>query len=122
MARSYARDPLLSQLTKRTSGPSCTYLTASITKRKIMTKTQLMLSSALSTLLIAGLSASPAYAAKPGMEKCSGIAKAGKNDCGTSKHSCAGQASKDGDKEEWVYVPTGTCDKIVGGAAVKASK
>ncbi len=80
-----------------------------------MTKTQLMLSSTLSALLIAGAVATPAYAAKPGMEKCSGIAKAGKNDCGTSKHSCAGQAAKDGDKEEWVYVPEGTCAKIVGG-------
>ena len=23
-------------------------------------------------------------------------------------------AKKDGDKEEWLYVPNGTCDKIVG--------
>ena len=54
------------------------------------------------------------YAAKEGMEKCTGIVKAGKNDCGTSKHACAGQATKSGDAEEWVYVPAGTCDKIVG--------
>lgn len=85
-----------------------------------MTKTQLLLRTALSTLIAAGV-AGPALAAKPDMEKCSGIAKAAKNDCGTSKHSCAGQASKDGDKEEWVYVPKGTCEKIVGGA-VKTSK
>ncbi|MBI2379590.1 MAG: DUF2282 domain-containing protein [Gammaproteobacteria bacterium] len=58
----------------------------------------------------------PAQAAKPGMEKCAGIAKAGKNDCGTSKHSCAGQAAQDGNAEEWVYVPTGACEKIVGGS------
>ncbi|WP_156495228.1 DUF2282 domain-containing protein, partial [Oleiphilus sp. HI0128] len=31
------------------------------------------------------------------------------------KHSCAGQAAKDGDPEEWVYVPEGTCSKIVNG-------
>lgn len=62
-----------------------------------------------------------ALAGKPGMEKCMGIAKAGMNDCGTSKHSCAGQAKKSGDAEEWVYVPTGTCEKIVGGK-VKPSK
>jgi uncharacterized membrane protein len=86
-----------------------------------MTKTQLILKSAFATLIVAGMASNPAMAAKPGMEKCSGIAKAGKNDCGTSKHSCAGQASKDGDKEEWVYVPTGTCEKIVG-ATVKTSK
>ena len=56
-----------------------------------------------------------ALAGKPGFEKCQGIAKAGMNDCGTSKHSCAGQAAKDGDAEEWVYVPEGTCSKIVNG-------
>jgi len=56
-----------------------------------------------------------ALAGKPGFEKCQGIAKAGMNDCGTSKHSCAGQAATDGVAEEWVYVPEGTCSKIVGG-------
>jgi len=59
--------------------------------------------------------ASDAVAGKPGFEKCQGVAKAGMNDCGTSKHSCAGQAVKDGDPEEWVYVPKGTCEKIVNG-------
>ncbi|MBL4795650.1 MAG: DUF2282 domain-containing protein, partial [Pseudomonadales bacterium] len=48
-------------------------------------------------------------------EKCQGIAKKGMNDCGTSKHSCAGMASTDGDPEEWLYVPEGTCNKIIGG-------
>ncbi len=82
-----------------------------------MTKTQLIHSS-LIALAIAGLASGPSLAAKPGMEKCAGIAKAGKNDCGTSKHSCGGHAAKDGDPEEWVYVPTGTCEKIVGGKTV----
>lgn len=72
---------------------------------------------ALASMIAAGVMAAStdALAAKPGFEKCQGIAKAGMNDCGTSKHSCAGQASKDGDPEEWVYVPEGTCKKIVGG-------
>jgi len=86
-----------------------------------MTKTQMMLTSALSTMILTAMAASPAHAAKPGMEKCAGIAKAAKNDCGTSKHSCAGQAAKDGDKEEWVYVPAGTCEKIVGGTVKKST-
>lgn len=64
---------------------------------------------------------SAAMAGKPGMEKCMGISKAKMNDCGTSKHACAGQAATDGDAEEWVYVPEGTCAKIVGGT-VKAAK
>lgn len=51
----------------------------------------------------------------PGMEKCYGIAKAGMNDCGTANHNCAGEAKHDGDKNEWINVPTGLCQKIVGG-------
>lgn len=88
-----------------------------------MSNTKLLISTAVSTMIIAGAltTTGNAFAAKPGMEKCAGIAKAGKNDCGTSKHSCAGQATKDGDKEEWIYVPTGSCAKIVGGE-VKETK
>lgn len=59
-------------------------------------------------------------------EKCSGIAKQGKNDCGAlnGKHSCSGKAAVDSDANEWVYVPQGTCAKIVGGkiAKVKPAK
>ena len=59
-------------------------------------------------------------------EKCSGIAKAGMNDCGAlnDKHSCAGQSTTDNDANEWVYVPEGTCTKITGGtvAMVKPAK
>ena len=54
-------------------------------------------------------------------EKCAGIAEAGKNDCGAldGSHSCAGQAKDDNLDIEWVYVPEGTCDKIVGGVVKK---
>jgi uncharacterized membrane protein len=51
----------------------------------------------------------------PKMEKCAGIVKAGKNDCQTSNSACAGSAKKDGQKDAWIYVPQGTCDRIVGG-------
>jgi uncharacterized membrane protein len=56
---------------------------------------------------------------KPDSEKCYGVVKAGKNDCAAEGHSCAGQAAKDGDKESWVYLPKGTCDKLVGGSLKK---
>tara|TARA_B100000029_G_C17420701_1_gene904198 strand:+ start:77 stop:340 length:264 start_codon:yes stop_codon:yes gene_type:complete len=51
-------------------------------------------------------------------EKCYGVVKAGKNDCANAAgtHSCAGQAAKDGDGGEWVSVPKGLCDKLVGGS------
>lgn len=53
-------------------------------------------------------------------EKCAGIAKKGQNDCGATdgSHACAGQADTDGSPVEWVYVPEGTCEKIVGGKVV----
>lgn len=57
----------------------------------------------------------PDVQAKKGFEKCAGIVKAGKNDCAANGHSCSGKAKKDGDANEWIYVPIGTCNKIVGG-------
>lgn len=59
------------------------------------------------------------HAGKPGFEKCQGVVKAGMNDCGTSKHACAGMAQTDNDPEEWIYVPEGTCAKIAGGKTKK---
>lgn len=48
-------------------------------------------------------------------EKCYGVAMAGKNDCGTAKHACAGQGAKvDKDPAEWKYVAKGSCEKAGG--------
>ena len=71
----------------------------------------------LASLVAVGLSAASgmALAAKGATEKCAGIVKAGKNDCGTSKSACAGTVSADRDPEAWIYVPKGTCERIVGG-------
>jgi uncharacterized membrane protein len=57
-----------------------------------------------------------ALAAAGDNEKCAGVVKAGKNDCGTSKSSCAGTSKVDRDPEAWVLVPKGTCEKIAGGS------
>jgi uncharacterized membrane protein len=72
---------------------------------------------ALASLVAAGLVAvaQGAVAASGDTEKCAGIVKAGKNDCGTSKHACAGQAKADNDAESWIQVPKGTCERITGG-------
>ena len=64
-------------------------------------------------------SAHSASEGKKGMEKCLGITAKAMNDCGTSKHTCAGQAVADNDPEEWIYVPTGTCKKITSGSVKK---
>lgn len=80
-----------------------------------------LISAAVAGVVALGLGAASetAEAAKAGFEKCAGVVKAGMNDCGTSTHSCAGQAATDGDAEEWVYVPAGTCGKIAGGVLVE---
>ncbi|HSG66100.1 MAG TPA: DUF2282 domain-containing protein [Gammaproteobacteria bacterium] len=49
-------------------------------------------------------------------EKCYGIAKAGKNDCAANGHACQAQAKQDGNGSEWIFVPAGTCDRLVGGS------
>lgn len=72
---------------------------------------------AASILAVAMLStATIAHGGKEGYEKCQGIAKAGQNDCGANGHGCAGFAETDADPKEWIYVPEGTCEKIVGGS------
>jgi len=45
-------------------------------------------------------------------ERCYGIVKAGKNDCGTATHACAGRATADAQPDEWKMVTAGTCEKI----------
>jgi len=48
-------------------------------------------------------------------EKCYGIVKAGQNDCFGVGNSCGGTSKNDNDPQAWIYVPKGTCSKIVGG-------
>lgn len=55
-----------------------------------------------------------------GMERCFGIAKAGMNDCGNASHHCGGEAKINNDKKEWIFVPTGLCQKITGGSTQQA--
>ena len=60
--------------------------------------------------------AGPAAAPKFESEKCYGVAKAGKNDCQTANTSCAGTSKKDNQGDAWIYMPKGSCDKVVGGS------
>ena len=79
---------------------------------------RIFLSSVILGVGAISLMTSPAEAKKnKKMEKCYGIVKAGHNDCSDKqgKHSCAGSATKDSSKNEWVLLPKGTCTKIVGG-------
>ncbi len=80
-----------------------------------MPPTDLALRLAIASVLATGLSTASAHDATPdGQEKCFGIAKRGKNDCGTATHACAGRSRKDNDPDNFVFVPTGTCEKLSG--------
>ncbi|MBD8514812.1 DUF2282 domain-containing protein [Photobacterium sp. CAU 1568] len=81
-----------------------------------MNKNHLALASAVSGLLIlAGTLSAPAIAAEA-KEKCYGVAKAGKNDCATKTGSCAGTAKTDAQKDAFIMVPKGLCDRLAGGS------
>ncbi len=79
-----------------------------------MKKSTLLIHSAIASLIaVSSLTATQAVAAD-GKEKCYGVAKKGQNDCGTSKHSCSGEAAADNLPEEWKYVAKGTCEQVGG--------
>lgn len=81
-----------------------------------------LLASAIAGTLSLGLAAGTAAAAeKTPMEKCYGVSKAGKNDCQTAVSACAGTAKQDGQKDAWLFLPKGSCEKIVG-ASLKSGK
>jgi len=51
-------------------------------------------------------------------EQCAGIIKAGKNDCATATNACHGHVEVDANPNAWIYVPKGTCERLVGGRVV----
>lgn len=77
-----------------------------------------LIQSAISSFLI--LTASNSVIAKSSddsaTEKCYGIVKTGLNDCATATASCAGSSTKDGQKDAFLLMPKGLCEKIVGGS------
>jgi uncharacterized membrane protein len=81
-----------------------------------MSSTKLLQSAIAGVLAIGLAQAANAHDPKDDAvkEKCYGIAKAGQNDCGTARHSCAGKASKDNSPDEWKYVAKGSCEKMGG--------
>jgi uncharacterized membrane protein len=82
------------------------------------TRRHLFLASAIAAAIAvpALTGAQPAPAPKFEAEKCYGIVKSGKNDCQTANSSCAGTSKRDGQKDAWVYVPKGTCGRLVNGS------
>lgn len=79
-----------------------------------------MITTAIGSLFALG-SLGATAAEKTPVEKCYGVVKAGKNDCQTAVSACAGTATKDSQKDAWIYLPKGSCEKIVG-ASLKSGK
>jgi len=71
---------------------------------------------AIAGLLALGPAQANHHEEKAGAEMvmCYGVAKAGKNDCATATHGCAGAAKKDNDPAEWVKMPKAACEKAGG--------
>lgn len=78
---------------------------------------RILLASAMSGLVALGAATVSTQAAAAGaMEKCYGVAKAGKNDCATKTNSCAGTVKTNNDPGAFVVVPKGVCGKLAGGS------
>src|SRR5690349_1123331 len=75
-----------------------------------------MSNTVLATLALSALTTGVAMAADKmdtsNMEKCYGVATAGKNDCAGGSLSCAGTSTKDYQANAWKYVAKGTCVTI----------
>ncbi len=86
-----------------------------------MKNSNLAIAAAVTGLIALGgtmLTTTSAVAAEK--EKCYGVAKAGKNDCATKNSSCAGTAKQDNQKDAFVVVPKGLCDKLAGGSTTSS--
>jgi len=79
------------------------------------------IAAAIGSLLAVGAANADQDAGKDDKVMCYGVAKAGKNDCATASHSCAGSAKKDNDPTEWKYLPRAECEKA-GGKVGSADK
>ncbi len=86
-----------------------------------MKNSNLAIAAAVTGLLaLGGTMITATSAAAVEQEKCYGVAKAGKNDCATKNSSCAGTAKQDNQKDAFVVVPKGLCDKLAGGSTTSS--
>ena len=85
-----------------------------------MNKRDSLLRLAVTGLLALGTTAAAtsAFAADDSKEQCAGIVKAGQNDCATSTNACHSHVTVDASPEAWVYLPKGTCERLVGGHVI----
>jgi uncharacterized membrane protein len=78
-----------------------------------------LLRTAMASLLALGESTAALADDHEGQEQCAGVIKAGQNDCATSTNACHSHVTTDSNPEAWIYLPAGTCERIVGARVVK---
>ncbi|KGP62180.1 signal peptidase [Legionella norrlandica] len=78
-----------------------------------------LIQSTLSAFLVLAASNS-ALAEDQNIEKCYGVVKKGMNDCSTATSSCAGSSTKDNQKDAFILLPKGICERLVGGSLEKS--
>lgn len=86
-------------------------------------KTTAVITAAIAAGLLMASAQNAVAAPKYKAEKCYGVAKAGKNDCAAGPGTtCAGTSTVDAQGDAWMYVPKGTCEKLVGGSLKEKKK
>ncbi len=75
---------------------------------------KIAIAAAVGSFLAAGMTGTAVAGDMGSKDKCYGVAKAGKNDCAANGHSCAGQAKKDNDPNEWKHMSKDDCAKAGG--------
>ena len=83
-----------------------------------MNPKNLVFQAAISALALAGATVANNALAAGAQEQCAGVIKAGKNDCATSMNDCHSHVTVDASPEAWIYLPKGTCERIVGARVV----
>jgi len=85
-------------------------------------KTSVLVASAMAAIALPAIAlAGPAPVPTYPHEKCYGVAAKNLNDCKAGSHSCAGEPAKANDGQSYIYVPSGTCQKIQGGSLTPKS-
>jgi uncharacterized membrane protein len=81
-----------------------------------------MIAAAIGGLFALNLATTVVAADEMATEKCYGVSLAGKNDCAGATHACSGQSKVGSNANEFVKLPKGTCERLVGGMLKAAAK
>ncbi len=81
-----------------------------------MSNQRTLITTAVTSLFLLGITTAATSAHAADEEKCYGIAKAGENACNSNPamHSCAGHSKVSNDPNDFIPVPQGTCLKVGG--------